>query len=347
MQLRTYLLFLAAALVWTTDAHGQVTFPPSTRHGGSLKAGGGCTHIGECMWFSNQVEIPGEPSLPDYGRTMEANITGGPEDVYRKSPWRAPGRAPVFGSGCGAAAGGPYSYPGAGDPPPGIKQGADGLTLPQVSTQMWNPGAEVEVAWAIAANHGGGYSYRLCPVSGNVSEECFQSNPLRFAGEKSWIIYTSGSRKEFTRTTLSVGTYPAGSEWARNPIPNCRMCSTYETCGPAPEPGPPPGTAAWQQWNICSAGCAGSRISNLPSCPASTAQFPEVVHGLSSFENATWDFSIMDRVIVPSDLEPGDYLLSWRWDCEETHQVWQNCADVRIVQGPDPATPVAADDFVV
>jgi hypothetical protein len=71
------------------------------------------------------------------------------------------------------------------------------------------------------------------------------------------------------------------------------------------------------------------------------------VHGLSSFENATWDFSIMDRVIVPSDLEPGDYLLSWRWDCEETHQVWQNCADVRIVQGPDPATPVAADDFLV
>ena len=41
-------------------------------------------------------------------------------------------------------------------------------------------------------------------------------------------------------------------------------------------------------------------------------------------------FSLVDRVVVPTDLEAGDYLLSWRWDCEMTHQVWQNCADVRL-----------------
>ena len=45
----------------------------------------------------------------------------------------------------------------------------------------------------------------------------------------------------------------------------------------------------------------------------------------------TWDWSIMDKVSVPSDLEPGAYLLSWRWDCEESTQVWQNCADIEIV----------------
>ena len=39
----------------------------------------------------------------------------------------------------------------------------------------------------------------------------------------------------------------------------------------------------------------------------------------------------MDRVIVPANLEAGEYLLSWRWDCEETRQIWQNCADIRIV----------------
>lgn len=33
---------------------------------------------------------------------------------------------------------------------------------------------------------------------------------------------------------------------------------------------------------------------------------------------------------VPNDLPSGDYLLSWRWDCEQSAQVWQNCADVRI-----------------
>ena len=32
----------------------------------------------------------------------------------------------------------------------------------------------------------------------------------------------------------------------------------------------------------------------------------------------------------PAGRAAGDYLLSWRWDCEQTNQIWQNCADVRI-----------------
>lgn len=252
----------------------------------------------------------------------------------------------MFGSGCGVANGGPQNYsryPGI----PGIPQGTDGLTLPRTSPQFWSRGTEVEVAWAISANHGGGYSYRLCRSDGNVSEECFQSSPLRFAGDKSWIVYTDGHRKEFTRTTVRVGTFPAESEWARNPIPGCRMCSTYERCGTPLEPGPPPGTAAWHDWNVCSANCDGGETFKLPSCPAGTAQFPEVVPGLSSFENVTWDFSIMDHVIVPPSIQPGDYLLSWRWDCEQTRQVWQNCADVRIVAGDALSPAQSLDDFIV
>ena len=39
---------------------------------------------------------------------------------------------------------------------------------------------------------------------------------------------------------------------------------------------------------------------------------------------------IYDTVLIPKDLAPGDYVLGWRWDSEETAQVWSNCADVRI-----------------
>jgi hypothetical protein len=48
-------------------------------------------------------------------------------------------------------------------------------------------------------------------------------------------------------------------------------------------------------------------------------------------------WSIIDEVHVPS--EPGDYILSWRWDCEETAQVWSNCADITITESlpPTPA----------
>ena len=42
-------------------------------------------------------------------------------------------------------------------------------------------------------------------------------------------------------------------------------------------------------------------------------------------------FTIMDKVEVPKDLETGDYVLSFRWDCEQTPQIWNTCADVKIV----------------
>ena len=41
---------------------------------------------------------------------------------------------------------------------------------------------------------------------------------------------------------------------------------------------------------------------------------------------------ISDHVLLPKDLAPGAYVLGWRWDCEETAQIWQNCADVEIAK---------------
>jgi hypothetical protein len=82
-----------------TAGHGRITWPPSTRHGGSLETGNRCGRGAEgCnSWFSNNVKIPGTPSLasPDL-RTVQPNVTGQPQDVYAASPWRAPGSAPVL-----------------------------------------------------------------------------------------------------------------------------------------------------------------------------------------------------------------------------------------------------------
>ena len=35
--------------------------------------------------------------------------------------------------------------------------------------------------------------------------------------------------------------------------------------------------------------------------------------------------------LIPADLAPGDYVLQWRWDCEESDQIWASCADVTVV----------------
>ena len=40
---------------------------------------------------------------------------------------------------------------------------------------------------------------------------------------------------------------------------------------------------------------------------------------------------IVDEVIVPAGLAPGEYVVGWRWDCEESTQVWSSCADVTVV----------------
>ena len=39
----------------------------------------------------------------------------------------------------------------------------------------------------------------------------------------------------------------------------------------------------------------------------------------------------MDMVQVPESLEPGSYVLSFRWDCQQTPQIWQTCANVEII----------------
>lgn len=38
-----------------------------------------------------------------------------------------------------------------------------------------------------------------------------------------------------------------------------------------------------------------------------------------------------DRVMVPQSLATGRYVLSFRWDCQNTPQVWNSCANIEIV----------------
>ena len=42
-----------------------------------------------------------------------------------------------------------------------------------------------------------------------------------------------------------------------------------------------------------------------------------------------WAFK--DLVEVPETLEPGEYVLSFRWDSQQTPQVWNSCANIEIV----------------
>eukprot|EP00439_Symbiodinium_sp_Y106_P064527 s463_g10.t1 len=357
------LALLLLALPSRVAAHGVLTWPPSTRQNGSLAHAGSCA-FDDCMWYSDFVTIPGKPTVNDaQSRTFNVKVHGGDQDWSKKNPWRAPGTAPVFGSGCGIFGGrvDPVED-SAGSLLPSHSPGTDGKKLPEKEAMIWPKGSAQEVAWAITANHGGGYSYRLCPKNSNITEECFQKHVLQFAGDKQWIQYGNVTqmgeligpelpRLELPRLVIKDGTHPAGSEWARNPIPSCEMFNQAQ-CEGLPR-------AAFIS---CAQAASGY---DVVQCPPGMLQFKEPFPGFSghvpfwrstlgqdvpqwsttvSSNNAGsppvsrgFPFSIVDLVHVPENLEEGDYLLSWRWDCEQSSQVWQNCADVRIVNVSAPA----------
>lgn len=85
-------------------------------------------------------------------------------------------------------------------------------------------------------------------------------------------------------------------------------------------------------------------------CPPGMTQFAEPAPGISGYlgdagllvSSASssgiegFSYSVVDEVEIPEDLEAGEYVLSWRYDAEQSPQIWQNCADVTLV----PPAPI-------
>ena len=42
------------------------------------------------------------------------------------------------------------------------------------------------------------------------------------------------------------------------------------------------------------------------------------------------NLEMVDLLHIPEATPPGAYVLQWRYDCEETDQIWASCADVTI-----------------
>lgn len=253
------------------------------------------------------------PTLPKEARTVNTDKEDGAEDdYYQFSPWRAPGSAGVMDP-CGVAGG---SVVPVKDREYGIhytatehaKQGDEGTRLPKRNTgTVWTAGDVVEVSWSLNANHGGGYYWRLCrlPEDGSrVTEECFQQTTLQFVGNTTlrWNG-NSSTDEEIDNVFVSAGTHPAGSTWAMNPIPRN---DTHQT-----------GASFKPKCKETCTGCSGGQGGPCNDCRCTGEWGPA-------------NLEIVDHVALPWMLPEGDYVLGWRWDCEESNQVWQGCSDVYI-----------------
>mmetsp|Transcript_94636 Transcript_94636/g.131528 ORF Transcript_94636/g.131528 Transcript_94636/m.131528 type:complete len:205 (+) Transcript_94636:2-616(+) len=175
---------------------------------------------------------------------------------------------------------------------------AGSKVLPQMDPQAtWTAGEAVEVTWTIEANHGGGYSYRLAPLGSPLTEETFRQIPLDFVGQQMlrWGG-PNGNSIAFNGTYVTEGTTPPGSMWVVNPIPRNDIGQTGQ---------------------------------GFPPHCNNTGTFR--CEGMTDGASADPTLEIVDHVMIPKNLKPGRYVLGWRWDCEESNQIWQSCSDVEIV----------------
>jgi hypothetical protein len=251
---------------------------------------------------------------------------GGLTDYYYYSPWRAPGTAPVLDA-CGVAGG---RRPGQGDGGAGAAYAntsnarlADlGSKLPaRPSGTVWAAGAVVEVAFTTSAFHGGGYAYRICPAHarGGLTEACFQRTPLRFATRESCLRWggVSGERLCFNATFVNEGTAPAGSMWARHPVP--RGPWGWGRTGPSHPP-------------VCveSAACRATNGLRRPGHATANATHGGCRCSDDGAPSGPANVEVVDTLRLPAGLPAGPYVLGWRWDSEESNQVWASCSDVTV-----------------
>ena len=150
-------------------------------------------------------------------------------------------------------------------------------------------------------------AYRLAPADGPLTEDAFGRTPLDFVGPG--ILRWDGNTKTqlpFNATTVSVGTFPPGSQWRKNPLP--RSPTLWSREGPSFEP-------ICEESEECKALADPKNVKNASysSCRCSG-------HSNAANKNGPYilapNLEIVDSIKVPASLKPGDYVLQWRWDCE-------------------------------
>jgi len=319
------------------------------------------TYKSDAFWTALQHFEKTIPSLRGAANVPSKDFPSVTNTYFKHNPWLAPGHAPVANS-CGILGGWQYKsardyIAGPGDayekyknalggptnsamPPANMTvpagTGGDVVLLSDVDRRMqeaqgkeystndnptWKAGSVQEVAYSLTANHGGGFQYRICPLefllNGTLDEGCFEA--LDFVGDESWFKYTlegTSDIKSITFTPVRVsdantnGVLPKGSTWTQIGLPACSDTGTPKGSGNCSSP--------MFENEISDEGIWGAIYDGM------STEFAKVSgHPYGGYE-------IVDKVQIPDTIKAGDYVFSWRWDSEETPQVWTQCSIVTI-----------------
>lgn len=188
---------------------------------------------------------------------------------------------------------------------------------------------------------GGGYQYRICPASEPLTEECMQKHPLEFVRTAQQLRWNNGTRLSIPGTWVDKGTSPIGSTWCapRQPPLSVTMrmsslCNTHATLitwrafshihrarNPIPRIDFGRGGADDESGSCRGNGRGPNCVNFKPPCDDSwlkvhpkdgAAQAPGDSDDEEGECSGDWTSgTIVDQVLIPKDLKPGDYVVGW------------------------------------
>ena len=217
---------------------------------------------------------------------------------FRKYPWAAPGWAPEHGEGCGIHGGNPYGCPYYGENTDNRPAGSVCLPDPKQHRGTWTYGSR-----AIDIDF---------PQARTTKWVRGSTVPVGFVA-----IYHGGGYNYRLCKMPSIGKIGLTEECFKRNILKFAENVTYWRDSTDYWQDPPT-DLSWQTEEKTDV-----TEGTYPVGSAWRYQGP------IDYDNFRERF-YKDLVVVPEDLEPGEYVLSWRWDAATAPQVWVSCANIEI-----------------
>lgn len=161
---RATALVLFVAALQQVSAHGTLNLPESrngAQAGLGLRQGGRTQPYCVAYWFTDETHMVGDATIADDDCPLltcyDCEQNSCANTRLARTPWRAPGTAPLAGGPCGA-----IGWDGSVGRNSSITRGTDLPDnfpyMPQgTKAPTWRIGGVENVAWGLAVNHGGGY----------------------------------------------------------------------------------------------------------------------------------------------------------------------------------------------
>jgi len=223
-----------------------------------------------------------------------------------KHPWCSPGAAPIFGNGCGANGGNPNGCIGDDD----VVGRCCGGSVDKFDG-IWDPGCGGFVGGKSALSYAKdglfGTPFVTTWERGTNQDVYWKSKAYHKGGYAYRLCKVeNGKFWEVTEECFQNGhlKFAGDTTW------------TYDDIY---------GDEPWNPDNFEAQPIVKTNIGTTPE----GSEWAKIHLPSELLGHKTWAFK--DLVEVPEDLEPGEYVLSFRWDCQQSPQVWSSCANIQIV----------------